>query len=312
MNINESKTIHIYQDQDTGNRYYFNGKKLIYLGKSKSNTIGDIGDKDAYEQELERHAQEVAKELEDSGEQGETEEEKQARLKRIDDLLNNSEVSDDIVKETEKVVKQDKELRDKLKKIKSSTEAQYYTSGDIEKFKLDLKRFVKDQVRARRRPSWKVENQKYAGTGIIRKGYQRKQEREIPLINVYFDQSASWTDSDLNRGKEAIGVLNEYVNKKLIEIKVYYFANHIHSTPGAARAEAGTRAGKELIEHVVATKPKNVIVITDQDFDWQGNLDDVKRVTIPGAVMFLFRDGEVSQKLVKKLRGKQHNKLYNF
>lgn len=312
MNINEEKTIHIYQDETTGNRYFFDGKKLVYIGKAKNVMLGSRGDEDEYQKELDRHNQEVAKELEDSGEQGESEEDRKARIDRINDLLNSKDFGDEVVKETEDKVKIEKERQEKLRKIKSSSEANYYSSGDLQKFKLDLKKFIADQVKAVKKGTWKIENQKYADSGIIRKTRRKQKDRTIPSINVYFDQSASWGESDLQRGREAIGVLNEYVQKKLIKISVYYFANTIHSNAADARREGGTGAGKELIDHIISTKPKNVIVITDDDFDGWGEIKKASRVTIPGVAMFLFRRGQMSKELLKKLHGKQHNKVYDF
>lgn len=306
-----SGAVHIYQDEDTGNRYYYNGKKLVYLGKAKGAQIGSRGNQSAYEQEKARHDAEVAKEMEASGEKGETEEEREARLKRIEDLLNNSDVSDEAVKEAEKAVALDKKKAERLQKIKASQEASYYTAGDIEKFKLDLKKFMKSQIKMVKKGTWKIENQKYADAGIIRKGTKRQESKTIPTINVYFDQSPSWGSSDIQRGKSAIGVLNEYVNKKQLQINVYYFANSIHSNAASARAESGTAAGKELIEHIIATKPKNVIVMTDSDFDHWGEIVGAPKVTVPGVAMFMFKNGHVSRELLKKLHGKQHNKIYD-
>ena len=131
MNVDANKIVHIYQDENSGDRYFFDGKKLVYIGRAKGATIGSHGDEDDYQKELERHNQEVAKELEASGEQGETEEEKQARIKRANDLLNSQEFGDEVVKETESRVKVDKERQDKLKKIKASNEATYYSAGEV-------------------------------------------------------------------------------------------------------------------------------------------------------------------------------------
>ena len=48
-NINASD-LHIYQDDRTGNYYYYNGKELVLLG-NRTPKIGDRGDADFQEKE---------------------------------------------------------------------------------------------------------------------------------------------------------------------------------------------------------------------------------------------------------------------
>ncbi|MBO7697194.1 MAG: hypothetical protein J6Y28_04380 [Acholeplasmatales bacterium] len=42
--------------------------------------------------------------------------------------------------------------------------------------------------------------------------------------------------------------IQEFEDKKLLKVQVYYFANHIHDNAAAARNEGGTAAGTELMQ----------------------------------------------------------------
>ena len=108
---------------------------------------------------------------------------------------------------------------------------------------------------------------------------------------------------------EAIGILNNYVKRGEITIYIYYFANHIHSNQEDAVAEGGTHAGAELIEHIQSTRPDNVIVMTDGDFDWTGEIAQAPVIKVPGAVWFLFRREE-SQLLQQHLQGKRQTRKF--
>ena len=297
--------IHIYQDDKTGNKYYFDGKKLVLIGKAKQPTIGDKGDEEEQEEEQKYHDEQIAKDKEenpDAYEEEESEEDRQARLDRIRDMLSDDEVGSEIEKETTNKVNKE------LKKIKAKeNEAKKYSS-DIQRFQESLKKFIADQLKKIRVNTWKVANQRYEGSGIIRKGKRKEQNKIIPLINVYFDQSGSWGPSDIKIGEEAIGVLNNYVERGEIKIDVYYFGNKVGSTPYDIGGR-GTGAGKELIDHVIATKPTNVIVMTDDDFDSWNEITQASKVVVPGAVWFLFR-GRESHRLQDHLRGRSQTKKF--
>ena len=110
-------------------------------------------------------------------------------------------------------------------------------------------------------------------------------------------------------GREAIGVLNNYVDEGLIDIDVYYFANHIHSTPEPARAEGGTGAGREILQHIIDTEPTNVVVMTDADMNYQ--FDNAPYVTVPGAVWYMFKDSDCDN-MEKHLQGDEVTKVFRF
>lgn len=325
-NINE-RDVHIYMDDATGDMYIWNGSNFIKIGNNTPQ-IGDKGDKDFQSQEEEERKKQIEKEKEERGKSTEetgdgdgeisdedddyeeTEEERQQRLDDIRSMLGDESIGADIEKESRQKI--DKELR--KKKSAEEKEKEKYTSS-MQRFRESLRRFIANEVQEIRDRTFKREDPSYEGSGIIRPGRMIDDNGKIPKINVYFDQSGSWGQSDIKKGEEAIGVLNNYVKRGEITIDLYYFANEIHNTPGPCRQEGGTGAGPELIKHVISTKPDNVIVMTDSDFDWRGYEDDWQKVSpikVKGAVWLLFRQGKRSLTLQKYLKGKKQTRVFDF
>lgn len=282
------------------------GSKGYYENpKDGSNSIstgwGDI-DLDELEQEDEAREAEIQKEIDSLENELETSEAKLQRIERIKDLLRDADISDTVDKEARAAIQKEKALKaDRRRTIASKS--------PINRFKLSLERFIKDEVSRKRTPTWKRENPSYEGTGIIRRGSMINRNKNIPSINVYFDQSGSWDSNDIKIGMDALAVLDSYVKRKEIKINVFYFANNLFTSPELARAQGGTRAGREVLDHISQTHPDNVIIMTDSDFDSQGGIHNYPTVTVPGAVWFLFRNAE-SIDLQNALRGNSQTEKY--
>ena len=319
QNTNE-RDVHIYIDDPTGDMYMFDGTQLVKIGNTTPQ-IGDRGDSDFQDREEQERQAQIEKEKEeendgsddeDSGNADsyeETEEEKQQRLDDIRNMLGDDSIGDEIQSETKAHI--DKELR--KKKAVEKKEAEKYSSS-VQKFRQSLKRFIANQVQEIRDRTFKREDPSYEGSGIIRPGKMIDDNTKIPKINVYFDQSGSWGEEDIKVGEEAIGILNNYVERGEIEIDIYFFSNHIYSTASSARNDGGTGAGAELINHIVSTKPDNVIVMTDDDFDssiWN-EIERAPFIKVPGAVWLLFRNGERSTRLQQHLRGRKQTRVFDF
>lgn len=288
----------------------------------KPASIGDRGDEEAQRTAREYHDAQLEKDKAEHPElygDEETEEERNARIERIKNSFSDPEWEESAVGESEKAVSKDRAKIDKEIRDQKAADAKQVKefSSPLRKFSESLRKFVKSQLKKNKESTWKIPNQRYEGTGIIRRGSISRERKSTPVINVYFDRSGSWEDRDLRLGEEAIGVLNNYVSAGKIKIKVFYFANHIWDTPSVG-GEGGTHAGPELLEHIQATKPTNVIVMTDADFDRNQCLRDGNelrkdlKVSVPGAVWFLFRDGLRSEDLIKLLRGRKQTKIFDF
>lgn len=194
----------------------------------------------------------------------------------------------------------------KESELKAAREASKYTGSSLARFKDSLNKFIRDATEIGKERSWKRLNKNAVSTGLLKKGLTRLGQTEVPLINVYFDQSGSWGPEKIKVGEQAIATLNKYIQRHEIIVKLYYFSNNVHTTPaGQGWSEGGTE-GEPILRHIVQTKPNNVIIMTDSDID-----DCVSDITVDGAVWFLFKGGK-SENLMQHLHGKQLTKSFEI
>jgi hypothetical protein len=175
-----------------------------------------------------------------------------------------------------------------MERIKSET-AKMGTVSNITNFGSDLQRAIKNQIRLAKKPedSYLRPNATYAGSKYIMPGQKILEKRNKATINVYFDVSGSVSESALNLAKKTLASLDFYVRKGLVQYNIYYFADNV----SADRSEAGggTHAFPEILKHIEETKAKNVIIITDNDFNSQTKWNKCSVISIPG-VMWWFWD----------------------
>lgn len=322
MKLFEDKnTLYVYEDTDTGIKYIYDGTKLIPI-----NTPSEPGeptpkldevDKEQLEKEDKEREEQIQKELEELGEIGEQDgdldgEDAQAKVEEISKLLNDEATAQDLLDETERIVRQDYQTRKQQKKEAEKAAQQYHANNGIADFVLDLNKLIAKEIKKNRKEDWGKINKKYSRSGLLKPGYSQKKNPQIPRLFVYYDQSGSWSSNDIKIGDQAISTLNTYVKKKQLIIEVYYFANHIHTNANTARNEGGTAAGRLLIEHIAAAKPDNVVIMTDDDFDGWSEILQAGKVTVPGGAFLLFRNNAVSKRLVDRVHGKKLTKIYSF
>lgn len=298
----EQKTadVHIYIDDATGDTYIFNGSELIKIG-NRTPQIGDKGDEEFQSKEEQERQAQINKEKEEFGDEDEeTEEERQQRLDDIKKARGDDITRQEIENETSKKVNRE------MQRKKAAQDLQN-VSSPIQRFRQSLDKFIANQVKREKNKTWKRSDMRYEGSGIMRRGKQYTRNTKIPKINVYFDRSGSWGPQDTKIGMEAIGILNNYVNRGEITIDIYYFADHVTSTP----VTGGTGAGAELVDHIISTKPDNVIIMTDSDMDYTGwtEILSAPKIKVPGAVWFLFR-GSASKALPEWIQGRKQTKSF--
>lgn len=205
----------------------------------------------------------------------------------------------------------DKEKEDsdaKAELIQAARDEEKYRNDPLQKFRLSLKQFVEKETAVGRGPTWTRFNKKYSNTGLIKPGSSRLRQNYVPLINVYFDRSGSWTDKKTAVGERAMAFLYDYQRRGKVKIDLYYFAVNVHGgKTGRAEAEKeGGTAGEPVLKHIERSKPDNVIIMTDDDIE-----DCRTDVTIPGAVYFLFKGGR-SPNLMEHIRGKKLTKDFDI
>lgn len=218
------------------------------------------------------------------------------RLERIEKAFN--DLKDELTDEAQVNIA-------KEKAIKADRELQAYRADPIHRFQASLDDFIKRAVSVKRQPSWSRPNRRYQGTGIYAQG-RAIQPNPIPKINVYFDQSGSWDEEDIQLGIKAINILKQYIQQGKIKVNLYYFSDTVCSTAREARSQGGTE-GQPILNHIIATRPDNVIILTDHDID-----DCKTNVTVPGAVWFLWRDGLRSDNLIDHLHGEKKTEMFDL
>lgn len=179
-----------------------------------------------------------------------------------------------------------------------------------------LYRAVAMQVKVNelRDDTWSAISRRNVGAGVLQQGKKINEvpDGKIPVIDFYFDQSGSWSESDIRVGEKAVEALAEMEEKGQIKINVYYFANHVHSDAGTARAEGGTAAWNDIVKNVIATNATNVIIMTDSDMeDWWSGPEALK-YTVPGYVWYLWRGGDNAPRLPRDLKGRGGVQQFSF
>lgn len=217
------------------------------------------------------------------------------RVEQIKKLLNDPDIQRQGKGESQRAVQ-------KARLIRQAELNDRYTRNPLVRFTLDLNNFIKKQTDDYRDYTWTKFNNSALMVGLIKPGVTEYAEKNIPEINVYWDVSGSFSSPAKTEGaRRAIATLQKYVRDKKIKIKTWYFANRVSSTEQNA---GGGTEGQPILDHIQATKPTNVIVITDSDIS-----DCRTPTTVPGAVWFLFYDGE-SKNLREYLRGKLETRAY--
>lgn len=218
------------------------------------------------------------------------------RIKGIKKILGNLEDQQNALMESKAAI-----LKEKA--VKASEVAKKYRDSPLTKFTESLTKFIRDELARGRQDSWSHINKKYVYSGLLRPGSTWQGKNNVPLINVYFDRSGSWTKEKTEKGAQAIATLNKYVTRGEIKLKLYYFNTRVMDTdPGGH----GGTDGQPIMDHIQQTKPNNVIILTDSDID-----DITTDVSVPGAVWMLFYKGR-SENLMEHLHGKKLTKYFDI
>lgn len=221
-----------------------------------------------------------------------------ARAEQIKKLLDSNIIKDRLFGDTERV-------KEKEKAAKAAKEYEKFRSTGLQGFKNSLAKFIKDEVEDLEDETYTKFKTNYFGMGLYMPG-EGDVEKEIPSINVYHDVSGSFDNpAKTAAAMQAIESLKKYEKQNLLKVRLYYVTDVVASSREEARRSSISGAdGNAIIKHVKATKPMNVIVITDGDAN--GASIDMR---VPGAVWLLFYD-QIAYNLVDCLRGKKESKHF--
>jgi len=157
--------------------------------------------------------------------------------------------------------------------------------------------------------SWSALSRRNSGDGVLRQGQkvQELQNKKIPVIDFYFDCSASWTQADIDIGKKAVSALADMEQNGQIKVNIYYFSDGVSQNYEDV-ADGSTSAWNLIIKNIIATQANNVIIMTDSDMEGQGRhkggTSDFLKYTVPGYVWYLWKDGVNAPRLPRDLKGR--------
>lgn len=198
--------------------------------------------------------------------------------------------------------------QDYQKQVAREREKQKYTGfKGLDSFKINFYNTIQTEVQQvlQDYQSYNEINPEYESEDIIVKADLQRliPEEVLPVIDVYFDCSGSWDDSDIAIGKRAVATVKEFEDMGQIKLNIFYFANNVHTTLGPARNEGGTRAWKDILQNIKATNATNVVVMTDHDMNWDA--EDGPVCKVEGCVWWLWKNGESAPECATHLVGKQ-------
>lgn len=234
-----------------------------------------------------------------------TQEEIQERVKQLKQAL--SELKKDIFDETEKV-KHDSDMAGELER--RAAEIAKYKNLPSVKFAESLNNFIKTQIGRVKGKSWAKINKNTIYSGTINKGISRSATNLIPVINVYFDRSGSFNGypEKTKSAEKALATLSNYARRGQIKINLYYVSDKVYNNRQEAESKGWGADGVSIIEHIEATKPDNVIILTDDDASVTPGDPTTK---VPGAVWLLYYENRADN-LDNHIRGVQLNRIFDM
>jgi len=248
-----------------------------------------------------------------------TDEERQLKAKEIKADMASSETQHELSAEDAALIRDEHQATKARDKEASKYQARGRSSfKGFQDFLNSLYRAIALQVSTEeeRNDSWSAISRRNSGAGVIQQGkrIQDLNNKRIPVIDFYFDQSASWDASDIKIGEKAVSALADMEADGKIKINIYYFANHVHTDASSARDEGGTRAWNDIVKNIVSTNAANVIIMTDDDMEnwWEPQKKPPLTYTVPGYVWYLWKDGYNAPRLPRDLKGRGGVQQFSF
>lgn len=233
------------------------------------------------------------------------------RIKELKADRDTGQLQADIDKE----VKANSAADSKIRQAEAQKYANASASKSMQQFKINLYRTIRDQIEMQQEEerTYSRINKRADDKGTVEPGSRlnNKPSKEIPNLYVYYDQSGSWGEDAIRRGNMALASLVDFVNRGELDLKIFYFANHIAMTPDHSIIGLGTDAWPEIIQSIQDNHAQNVVLMTDSDM-W---LDAKKSngVIVPGCVWLIWKNPQTqSDDIAEKLRGKQGTHEYTL
>ena len=238
-----------------------------------------------------------------------SDEEREQQAKKIKDAMSDAGTAAELSAEDVEQIRADKQAV-----VNNQREIDKYGYRGRSSFKgfgeflVSLRKALAMQVESEKTKagSWAAINRRYDGTSVVKPGIRNKTlpSTKVPVIDFYFDCSASWGDHDLEKGNEALSKIAQLEKDGEIKVNVFYFADNVYADKESPRREGGTGAWNSIIENIVLTKATNIVIMTDRDMQRQCNNPPHKAYKVQGFVWYLWRDGECATNLPNLLQGR--------
>ncbi len=164
--------------------------------------------------------------------------------------------------------------------------------------------------------TWSAISRRNSGAGVIQQGkrIQDLNNKKIPVIDFYFDQSASWSSADIQIGEKAVAALADMEAEGKIKINIYYFGDKVSNTNSRSEIGSGTSGWNEIVKNVISTNATNVIIMTDDDMEawWEPMNKPALTYTVPGYVWYLWKRGSNAPRLPRDLKGRGGVQQFSF
>lgn len=222
------------------------------------------------------------------------------------------ELSDDAVKDHKEVKARERELN------------RYRNCKTIDEFELNFYNTIAHEVSMvkQKKKSWNEINNEYEDEDILVKADVTKKhlEETVPIIDLYFDCSGSWTGypEAIKIGRRAVATVKQFADDGLIQLNVYYFGRNSLSSDMYDVWGGGTHCWKLIQANIKKTGATNVVLMTDGDMEGSASWGPV--VTVEGCVWFIWGLGgsvgpgysEQGHEIPAHLIGKGNNTHYAF
>jgi hypothetical protein len=241
-----------------------------------------------------------------------------ARIAKIKADRDDPEKTKELMDEDETYMKPVKDARKALR-AKEREQQRYQkrlASSNQNRLRDDIYETIADQVRKYEEEveTWQVLNRRYEDDpNMVVKGHRIEEfnRLEVPSIEVFLDYSVSWDKDDLIKGRAVIEDLQEFVDDGKLKLNIFYFTDDIATTPEGARAKGSSTSGwGHIVNQILASGTKNVMIMTDSDMNTWG--DHSKKVLVDGCVWYLWKNGVKAPNLPNEVKGRMGTIEYNL
>ncbi len=211
------------------------------------------------------------------------------------------------------------------KKARAGAKAKYSRISGLKDFEMDFYAAIHNQVETIKQEyqSYEEINAEYESEDAIMKADIEKElpAEAKPIIDVYFDVSGSWEEKDIKIGEAAIASVKVFEDQGDIVLNVFFFSNDVDNVSMEHCRDTygyGTQGWPKILQNIKATDAKNVLIMTDDDFERLSSWDDPDSpkmngsLTVDGCVWYLWKNGKSSPCCLPKLKGRQGTRQYGF